>query len=93
MADVANPLNAADVRERLRAACAEAGGQKRWGREHGFSQQYVGEVISGRRAPSDRILRGLGLQAETVFLPRAPEEVAFYDADGVTLFVAERVFD
>jgi len=67
--------------------------RKRGGREHGFSQQFVGKVLSGRRAPSDRILRGLGLQAGTVFVPRAPEEVAFYDGAGVTLLVAQRVFD
>ncbi|WP_267358610.1 MULTISPECIES: hypothetical protein [unclassified Methylobacterium] len=58
-----------------------------------MSQQYVGDVLAGRRLPSDRILRKLGLQRETVFVPREPEEIVLYDADGVTALVPQRVFD
>lgn len=87
-------LRRQDVVERLRAACVSVGGQRAWAQRNGLSLPYVNDVIGGRRAPGDGILRGLGLQrAEPRYEPRAPEEIALYDADGVTLAVAEREFD
>lgn len=79
-----------EVVDRLRAACAGADGQAAWGRQHGVSQQYVHDVLRGRRQPGDTVLRPLGLQrAEPVYVAREPETVALYDADGVTLLTAE----
>ncbi|WP_331326970.1 hypothetical protein [Methylobacterium fujisawaense] len=61
-----------------------------WARRHGLSHQYVGDVLHGRRGLGDGVLRPLGLQrAEPIFVPREPEPVALYDADGVTLLEAE----
>lgn len=94
MARRATDLRRQDVIERLRAACTSVGGQKAWASRNGVSISYVSDVLFGRRVPGDGILRGLGLQrAEPRYEPRAPEEVALYDADGITLAVAHREFD
>jgi len=55
-------MTASDVRDLLRSACATAGSQQAWAREHGVSPQYVGDVILGRREPGDKILDGLGIK-------------------------------
>lgn len=82
-------LSTEDVLNRLRDACAAAGGNARWARRHGVSDVYVGDVIHGRRGPGDSILRALGLQkADPAYVRRQPEEIALYDADGVTLVTA-----
>lgn len=38
--------------------------------ELGVSPQYLGDVMYRRRAPGDKILRGLGLKAVTVYQKR-----------------------
>ena len=83
-------LTTEDVVARLRDACALAGGNARWARRHGVSDVYVGDVLHSRRGPGDSILRALGLQkASPTYVVRAPEEIALYDADDVTLVVAK----
>lgn len=78
------------VIDRLRAACAGAGGQAAWGRQHGVSVSYVHDVLRGRREPGDTVLRPLGLQrAEATYEPREFRTVALYDQAGVTLIEAE----
>lgn len=78
------------VVDRLRAACAGAGGQAAWSRQNGVSVSYVHDVLQGRREPGDLVLRPLGLQrAEPTYVPREPVEVALHDADGITLLAAE----
>ncbi|WP_024351049.1 hypothetical protein [Aurantimonas coralicida] len=62
-------MTAAGVRNLLRQACADAGSQQSWAREHGVSPQYVGDVILGRRDPGDRILDGLGLRRVVTYRP------------------------
>lgn len=90
MARTSTRLRRDQVVDRLRAACAGAGGQAAWGRQHGVSQQYVHDVLRGRRDPGDTVLRPLGLQrAEPVYVQREPETVALYDADGLNLIEAE----
>jgi hypothetical protein len=86
---MSEPLRTEDVVARLRAACMAAGGQSAWAASHGLSGAYVSDVCRGRRDPGDGVLRGLGLQREVRFVPREPREVALYDADGITLAVAE----
>ena len=87
-------LRTGDVVLKLRSEVAAVGGQTTWARAHGVSSQYVSDVLHGRRLPADAILRGLGLQrAEPLFVPRAPEDVTLYDADGMPLVTAQRVFD
>lgn len=79
---------------RLRAGVAEAGSARAWAERAGVTRQYLSDVLLGRRSPGDGILRGLGLQrSEPRYEPRAPEEIALYDADGVSLVVATREFD
>lgn len=82
-------LRSDDVLLLLREACAAAGGQTRWARQHGLSHAYVGDVIHSRRGPGDSILRALGLQkADPTYVLREPEEIALYDETGVALVVA-----
>jgi hypothetical protein len=50
-------------------ACKEAGGQRAWAARHGVSPAYVGDVIHGRRAPTDAVLKPLGLRRDVVYLP------------------------
>ena len=83
-------IESVEVLDRLRAACAGAGGVAAWARRHGLSHQYVGDVLHGRRGLGDGVLRPLGLQrAEPTFVPREPETVALYDGDGITVLEAE----
>lgn len=90
MARTTTRLRGEQVVDRLRAACAGAGGQAAWGRQHGVSQQYVHDVLRGRRQPGDTVLRPLGLQrAEPIYVPRETETVTLYDQDGLTLLDAE----
>ncbi|AWV14988.1 hypothetical protein A3862_05245 [Methylobacterium sp. XJLW] len=77
------------VVEKLKTACAAAGGQSAWAATHGLSGAYVSDVCRGRRDPGDGVLRGLGLQRDVRYVPRKPETVTLYDADGVTLIEAE----
>lgn len=55
--------------EALKSAVAAAGSAKAWAAAQGLSPQYVGEVLSGRRQPSDRVLGPLGLQRVTLIVP------------------------
>lgn len=55
-------LTLPEVLARLREACAAAGGQNRWARENGLQYQYVSNVLHGRKPPSDRVLKPLGLR-------------------------------
>ncbi|TXN69149.1 helix-turn-helix domain-containing protein [Methylobacterium sp. WL18] len=87
-------LRTGEVILKLKTACADAGGQTNWAKSQGISAQYVSDVLHGRRPPANAILRGLGLQrAEPMYVPREPEDVTLYDADGLTLLTAQRVFD
>ena len=83
------PLRVNAVVDRLRTACAAAGWQSAWAAAHGLSGAYVSDVCRGRRDPGDGVLRGLGLQRDVRYVPREPETVTLYDADGVTLIEAE----
>jgi DNA-binding transcriptional regulator YdaS (Cro superfamily) len=62
---VTDLLTADDVRARLRKACEEAGGQAAWARARGVSRQYIGQVLLGARAPSEAILKALGMSVVT----------------------------
>ncbi len=60
----------------LRAACAKAGSQSQWARDHGFKQQYVSAVLNGSRPPGRPILAALGLERVTVTRPARVKERA-----------------
>lgn len=55
-------LNEQDMMERLRAAIAAAGSQKTFADTHKLSQQYISDVLSGRRGVGKKLLDALGLE-------------------------------
>jgi hypothetical protein len=57
-------MRAEDVVELLRKRCAEAGGLRPWAREHGIAVQYVWQIISGLKPPSDTVAKALGLRPD-----------------------------
>ena len=46
----------------LRRACQEAGSMNRWAAAHGMSQNYVCDVVNGKRDPGPKILAVLGIE-------------------------------
>ena len=60
-------VDATHVLEALRTACERAGGQRPWARSHGLSSSNVNNVLAGRRALSEQILRPLGYRRITLF--------------------------
>lgn len=64
-----NAATAADLIAILRSACAGPGGQQGWARQHGFSPQYVNDVLHGRRDVSEAMANALGFLKETRFVP------------------------
>lgn len=59
-----------EVRQLLRKRARAAGGQNKWAAEHHVSEQYVCDVIAGRRLPGEAITNALGL--EKALLWRVP---------------------
>lgn len=55
-----------DALSRLNEAVSEAGGQSSFARHAGISQSFVSDVLSGKRRPSPRLLRALGLRWKIV---------------------------
>ena len=55
------------LRERLRRACREAGSQTLWAAAHGVSDQYVSDILKGRRGMSATIAGHLGFRRVTVY--------------------------
>ncbi len=53
-----------DARDILSRQCRQSsdGTVKAWAKAHGFHPSYVGDVLSQRRPPSDRLLSALGLK-------------------------------
>jgi DNA-binding transcriptional regulator YdaS (Cro superfamily) len=52
----------AEVQGVLRRACNDAGSQRAWADLHNVSDQYVSDVLKGRRRPGPAILEALGLE-------------------------------
>ncbi|HEY8578178.1 MAG TPA: hypothetical protein VIL88_17770 [Devosia sp.] len=52
-------------------ACAAAGSQAAWAKAHSFSAPFVGDVLAGNRAPSDRLLTALGCRRVFYFVKGA----------------------
>jgi len=55
-------MNKDQLLSRLKKLCDEAGGQKAWATANGVSQQYVNDVLAGRREPGDAILNAMGIE-------------------------------
>ncbi|NEU12607.1 transcriptional regulator [Methylobacterium sp. BTF04] len=69
-------LTTEQVRTRLAAQMAEAGGATAWGRVHRVSPSYLGDVVKGRREPGAAVLRPLGLVRLEHAYDEAPSQVA-----------------
>lgn len=57
----------AEVREALRVACEEAGGQKAWAEANNLSRVYVNNVLKGRKPISRKIAYPLGYRKHVLF--------------------------
>lgn len=68
-------LTGAEAVAILRSACAAAGGQSAWAARHGFSPQYVCDVLRGRRDVSEALANALGLVREVRFRPLVERRV------------------
>jgi DNA-binding transcriptional regulator YdaS (Cro superfamily) len=62
-------LTAEMVRDRIRAACLEAGSQKAFAAAVGVSRPNLSLVLSGQREPGDAILAALGLSRVVAYSP------------------------
>ena len=60
-------LTEQEVLERLRAAVAAAGGQRKYAEAHGFSPAYVHDVLHGKRDLAKRILDTLGIERKVTY--------------------------
>jgi hypothetical protein len=50
-----------ELRERLRAACAEEGGMRAFGRKHGITAVFISQVLNNQKSPTPRLARLIGL--------------------------------
>lgn len=57
-----------DMREKLRAACAQAGSQKAWADANDVSAQYVCDALQGRREIGKSIAVALGYEPRTYYV-------------------------
>ena len=55
-------MNAEEVRRILRSACENRGGQKNFAEFARVSQQYVSDVLNGKREPGEAILDALNIE-------------------------------
>ncbi len=55
-------LTEQDIIARLRAAVTQAGSQKAFADLHHISEQYLSDVVRGRREPGRKILDVLGVE-------------------------------
>lgn len=51
-----------ELREILQDAVIKAGSQQAFAGKAGISQQYLSDLIKGRRTPGDTVLKALGLR-------------------------------
>jgi len=56
-----------EVRDLLRREADKAPSRDAFARSHGFSPQYLSDVLSGRRDPGNAILRALKLERDAVY--------------------------
>ena len=66
-------LTADDVRERLRQACAAAGGRNKWAMENNTTRSYVSLVLTGG-FPGPLITNALGLRKNITWSPKSDEK-------------------
>lgn len=67
-------MNESEAIEALREEVRRIGSQKAFAEAHGISEQYVSDMLRGRRAISDRVLGSLGLERVTTIEYRRRDE-------------------
>ena len=63
----AHLLTEQQVRERLQAACDQAGSQRRFAESRGVRESLISDTLHAKRAPGATILTALGLVEVTRF--------------------------
>jgi transcriptional regulator with XRE-family HTH domain len=51
-----------EVRAMLREECADRGGQKQFAERAGVSEQYICDILAGRRSPTGPVAEALGMK-------------------------------
>ena len=67
-------LTASDVRDQLRARARQLGTQRHLATDIGISEQYLCDILHGRREPTVRELTYLGLITTIIRRPRRPRK-------------------
>lgn len=60
-------MTADEVRALLRTEIEKVGTAKAWAELHGVSITLVSDTVNGRRDPAQAIMRGLGLERQTIY--------------------------
>lgn len=55
-------LNEQELIAKLRDVVTRTGSQKDYAQQHGLSEQYLSDVLRGRREPGQKILDALGVE-------------------------------
>lgn len=59
------------IKDKLVEAVKKAGGQRAWAKANGVSEQYVCDVIQGRRGIGEKLAQPLGYRPVTRYEPLA----------------------
>lgn len=59
--------------KRLRRRIRRAGSQRAWAKEHRIDESVLSDVLNGRRDPSDRLCKALGVRRRLNFVPETTE--------------------
>ena len=54
-------ITEAQMRDRLRAACEAAGGQAAFAREIGVTRQFIGQILTGEKSPTEALRNRFGV--------------------------------
>jgi len=57
-------MRIADVQDLLRQLCSAAGSRRAFANAHGLNVDYVYQVLSGRRPPSAKLCKVLGIKPD-----------------------------
>lgn len=57
------------IKDKLADAVKKAGGQRVWAKAHGVSEQYVCDVLNGRRGIGEKLAQPLGYRPVTRYEP------------------------
>lgn len=66
-------MTADEVRALLRTEIEKSGSAKAWAALHSVSDTLVSDTLNARREPAQAIMRGLGLERETIYYRKGAE--------------------